>query len=105
MMLTSRVLNPEEGQAAGLSHYRVEPGEGLDLGLDLAAKAASVAPMTTYAVLRALPRIAELGPHEGYLMESLMAAVASSSQDAQARMREFLEGRAARVTAPAQEPP
>ena len=44
----------------------------------------------------------EVGPHEGYLLESLMAAVASSSEDAQARMREFLEGRAARVAAPAE---
>ena len=103
MMLTGRVLNSDEGHAAGLSQYLVEPGEGLALALDLAAKAASLAPMTTYAVLQALPRIAEVGPHEGYLLESLMAAVASSSEDAQARMREFLEGRAARVAAPAQE--
>ena len=56
-----------------------------------------MAPLTAYAVIQALPRIAEVGPHEGYLLESLMASVASSSEDAQRLMREFLEGRAARV--------
>lgn len=97
LMLTGRVLSAEEGHAAGLTHYLVDPGQSLELALDLAAKAAAVAPMTTYAVLQALPRIAAVGPHEGYLMESLMAAVASSSDDAQQRMRDFLEGRAGRV--------
>jgi enoyl-CoA hydratase/carnithine racemase len=102
LMLTGRVYDAQEGHDAGLSHYLVAEGEGLDKALELATKAAAVAPMTTYAVLQALPRIAEVGPHEGYLLESLMAAVASSSEDAQVRMREFLEGRAARVAAPAE---
>ena len=105
LMLTGRVYDAQEGHDAGLSHYLVAEGEGLDKALELATKAASVAPMTTYAVLQALPRIAEVGPHEGYLLESLMAAVASSSEDAQARMREFLEGRAARVAPPAGDTP
>jgi enoyl-CoA hydratase/carnithine racemase len=100
LMLTGRVYDAQEGHDAGLSHYLVADGDGFDVALDLATKAAAVAPMTTYAVLQALPRISEVGPHEGYLLESLMAAVASSSEDAQARMREFLEGRAARVAAP-----
>jgi len=104
LMLTGRVYDAQEGHAAGLSHYLVEDGDGFDLALELATKAAAVAPMTTYAVLQALPRIAEVGPHEGYLLESLMAAVASSSEDAQARMREFLEGRAARIAAPVDGP-
>ena len=100
MMLTGRVYDAVEGHAAGLSHYLVGEGEAFDKALELAGTAAEVAPMTTYAVLQALPRISEVGPHEGYLLESLMAAVASSSEDAQARMRAFLEGRAARVAAP-----
>ena len=100
MMLTGRVYDAAEGHAAGLSHYLVGEGEAFDKALELAGTAAEVAPMTTYAVLQALPRISEVGPHEGYLLESLMAAVASSSEDAQARMRAFLEGRAARVAAP-----
>ena len=103
LMLTGRVYDAEEGQAAGLSHYLVGEGEGLTTARTLASKAAGIAPLTTYAVLQTLPRIADIGPHEGYLMESLMAAVASSAEAAQRLMREFLEGRAARVAAPAQE--
>lgn len=97
LMLTGRVYDAQEGHDAGVSHYLVEPGEALEKARELAARAAGIAPMTMYAVLQALPRIADSGPHEGYLMESLMAAVASSSDDAQRLMREFLEGRAARV--------
>lgn len=104
MMLTGRVYDATEGHAAGLSHYLVGEGEAFDTAVELAHKAAEVAPMTTYAVLQALPRIAEVGPHEGYLLESLMAAVASSSEDAQARMHAFLEGRAGRVAAPTEAP-
>jgi enoyl-CoA hydratase/carnithine racemase len=102
MMLTGRRLDAAEGQAAGLSHYLVETGTGLDTACALASKVATVAPMTVFAVMQALPRIAEVGPHEGYLLESLMAAVASSSEDAQVRLGDFLEGRGARVASKGQ---
>jgi enoyl-CoA hydratase/carnithine racemase len=97
MMLTGRVLSAQEGHQAGLTQYLVEPGTALDAALELAAKVSAVAPLTAYAVVQVLPRIAESGPTEGYLLESLMAAVASSTEEAQQRMRTFLEGRAAKV--------
>jgi enoyl-CoA hydratase/carnithine racemase len=97
MMLTGRVLGADEGQAVGLSHYLVGNGEGLAKALELAAKVATNSPVTNFAVLQALPRIAEASPSEGYLLESLMAAVAGSSADAKARMNAFLEGRAGKV--------
>jgi enoyl-CoA hydratase/carnithine racemase len=98
LMLTGRVLDADEGHAAGLSHYRVEPGEGLEHALGLARKIAATSPITTFAVLQALPRIAEANPAEGYLLEALMAAVATGSTEAQDRMRAFLDKRAAKVT-------
>ena len=58
---------------------------------------AANAPLTNFAVLQALPRIAEANPAEGYLMEALMAAVSSSSAEAQDRMRAFLDKRAGKV--------
>ena len=53
--------------------------------------------VTNFAVLQALPRIAEANPDTGLLLESLMAAVAGSSDEAQARMRAFLDGRGGKV--------
>ncbi len=97
MMLTGRVLDADEGHAAGLSHYRVGAGEGLGHALGLAKKIAANSPITNFAVLQALPRIAAADPDQGYLLEALMAAVASSSEEAQLRMREFMAGRGPKV--------
>lgn len=97
MMLTGRVLDAEEGRAAGLSTHLVDPGAGLTTALDLAERIAANSSVTNFAVLQALPRIAETGPDEGFFMEALMAAVAASSTDAQERMHAFLAGRGAKV--------
>jgi enoyl-CoA hydratase/carnithine racemase len=97
MMLTGRVLDATEGQEMGLSHYLVGEGEGFDKAVELAQKMARNAAVTNFAVLQALPRIAQASPDEGFLMESLMAALAGSTEEAQARMTAFLEGRAGKV--------
>jgi enoyl-CoA hydratase/carnithine racemase len=97
MMLTGRVLSAQEGQDTGISHYLTGAGEGLEKALELARKIAANSPVTNFAVLQALPRIAQANPAEGFLMESLMAAVAGGSDEAKTRMRAFLEGRAAKV--------
>ena len=97
MMLTGRVLDAREGHEAGLSHYLTGPGEGSAKAMGLAARAAANSPVTNFAVLQALPRIAQANPAEGYLLESLMAAVAGGSSEAKERMRAFLEGRAGKV--------
>lgn len=97
LMLTGRVLSAGEGHAAGLSQYLVGDGEGLPRALELARRMATISPVTTFAVLQALPRIAQADPEQGYLMEALMAAVSSSSAPAQERMREFLAGRGPKV--------
>jgi enoyl-CoA hydratase/carnithine racemase len=98
MMLTGRVYTAEEGYAVGLTQYLVGPGEGLDRALELGRRIAANAPVTNFAVLHALPRIAEANPREGFLLESLMAAVAQGSDEAKQRLREFLAGRAKKVT-------
>ena len=98
MMLTGRVYGAEEGQALGLSHYLVEAGQGLTRALELAGKIALNAPITNFAVIHALPRIAEANPREGFMLEALMAAVAQGSDEAKDRLRAFLEKRAKKVT-------
>ena len=97
MMLTGRVYDATDGHAIGLSHYLVGAGEGLTKALELAGKIAANAPITNFAVLQALPRIAESSPSQGYLLEALMAAVAGGSDEAKSRMSAFLEGRATKV--------
>ncbi len=97
MMLTGRVLDAREGHEAGLSHYLTGLGEGTAKAMELATRMATNSPVTNFAVLQALPRIAQANPAEGYLLESLMAAVAGGSAEAKTRMRAFLEGRAGKV--------
>jgi enoyl-CoA hydratase/carnithine racemase len=98
MMLTGRTYGAEEGQAIGLSHYLVEPGAGLTKGIELAEKIATNAPLTNFAIMHVLPRIAESDPASGYLAEALMAAIAQGSDEAKARLKDFLEKRSAKVT-------
>ncbi|MCI1190760.1 crotonase/enoyl-CoA hydratase family protein [Calidifontimicrobium sp. SYSU G02091] len=97
MMLTGRVLDADEGQAVGLSHYRVGDGEGLAKAIALAQKVASNSPLSNFAVMQALPRIADLSQSDGLFVESLMAAIAQGDASAKQRMRDFLEGRAGKV--------
>src|SRR2546421_354793 len=80
MMLTGHAYNAEEGQAMGLSHYLVEAGEGLGKGMELARRIARNAPLTNFAVMHVLPRIAESDPASGFLAESLMAAIAQDDE-------------------------
>ena len=97
MMLTGRVFDADQGDRYGIVNYRVADGAGLAKGLALARKIAGNAPMTAFAVMHALPRIAEMSPAEGLFAESLMASAASNTPEAQHRLRAFLEGRAGKV--------
>jgi enoyl-CoA hydratase/carnithine racemase len=97
MMLTGRTYSAEEGFALGLSHYLVEPGAGLKKGLELAEKVASNTRLTNFAIMHALPRIAESDRVSGYLTESLVASLTSGGDEAKARLKAFLEKRAPKV--------
>ncbi len=100
MMLTGRSYTAAEGAALGFSQYVVPDGEGLAKGMALARRAAENAPLTNFAILQALPRIAAADPETGLLMESLMSAIAQDSVEAKRRLAAFLEGRAAKVARP-----
>lgn len=97
LMLTGRVYDADEGDRYGLVQYRTANGEGLAKGIALARKMAGNAPMSAFAVMHALPRIAEQSPGEGLFTEALMAAAASNTPEAQDRLRAFLDGRAGKV--------
>ena len=98
MMFTGRVYKAEEGERIGLSQYLVPEGQALDKAVELALRIAENAPMTNYALVHALPRIAEQPSDQGLMTEALMAAVAQSAPEAKFRLQEFLSGRAAKVS-------
>jgi enoyl-CoA hydratase/carnithine racemase len=97
MMLTGRVLDAAEGQQRGLSNYLVADGAGFAKACELAAKIAGNAPLSNFAVMQALPRIADLSQPDGLFVESLMAGIAQGDDAAKQRVRAFLEGRAGKV--------
>jgi enoyl-CoA hydratase/carnithine racemase len=97
MMLTGRVYNAVDGEAAGFAQYLVPPGQASAKAFELAERVAQNAPLTNYALMHALPRIAEQPADQGFLTEALMAAIAQSAPEAKDRVRAFLEGRASKV--------
>jgi (methylthio)acryloyl-CoA hydratase len=97
MMLTGRVIRADEGQAVGLCTYRVADGQGLAKGIELARRVAANAPLSNFAVIQALPRIADMPAADGLFLESLMAAIAQGDDAAKQRMQAFLQGKAGKV--------
>lgn len=98
MMLTGRVYNAADGERIGLAQYLVPQGTALEKALELAGRIATNAPMTNFALMHALPRIAEQPADHGLFTEALMASIAQSAPEAKERVRAFLEGKAAKVT-------
>lgn len=97
MMLTGRVYSATEGLSFGFSQYLTEEGSAFAKAMELAERVAANAPLTNFAVLQALPMIAESSPQAGLLMESLMASVAQSDKEAKTRIRAFLDRKSAKV--------
>ena len=97
MMLTGRVYNAQDGERIGLAQYLVPTGTALAKAIELATRIATNAPLTNYALMHALPRIAEQPADHGFFTEALIASIAQSAPEAKARVRAFLEGKAAKV--------
>ena len=97
MMLCGRVIDAEDGYRRGVSQYLVADGAGFAKGCELAQRMASNAPLSNFAVMQALPRIADLSQSDGLFVESLMAAIAQGDDAAKERVRAFLDKRAGKV--------
>jgi enoyl-CoA hydratase/carnithine racemase len=74
-------------------------GEALAKAIELAERVATNAPMTNYALIQGLPRIAEQPADHGFLTESMLAAIAQSAPEAKARVKAFLDGTGPKVRA------
>ena len=97
MMMTGRVYNATDGESLGFAQYLVPTGTALDKALELAQRVATNAPLTNYALMHALPRIAEQSADHGLFTESMISAITQAAPEAKQRVRDFLEGRAAKV--------
>ena len=94
MMLTGRVYHAADGERLGFAQYLVPAGNAFDKALELAERIATNAPLTNYALMHALPRIAEQPADHGLLTEALISAIAQSAPEAKERVRDFLAGKA-----------
>lgn len=97
MMMTGRVYNAVDGERAGFAQYLVPTGTSFDKSFELAQRIGSNAPLTNYALMNVLPRIADQPADQGFITESMMSAIAQAAPEAKQRVRDFLEGRAAKV--------
>lgn len=99
MMLTGRVYKAVDAVPIGFAQYLVAPGAALLTAMEMAQKIATNAEMTNYALIHALPRIAEQSSDHGFFTEALMASIVETAPEAKARVKAFLEGKAAKVQA------
>ena len=97
MMLTGHVYNAAEAFQLGLAHHVVRVGEALPKARELAERIATNAPMSNFAIMQALPLIAEQPMAHGLMTEALMATVTASEPDARERIEAFLDRRADKV--------
>jgi (methylthio)acryloyl-CoA hydratase len=97
MMLTGRVYNAVDGERIGLAQYLVPAGQAFAKAFELAERIAQNAPLTNYALMHALPRIAEQPADQGFFTEALMSAIAQSAPEAKNRVKAFLDGKATKV--------
>ncbi|KAF1066738.1 crotonase/enoyl-CoA hydratase family protein [Variovorax sp.] len=98
--LTGRVYRADEGERVGFSQYLVAEGKAWSHALSLAHQVARNAPLTNFAVMQALPRIAEQPADHGLMTEALMSAITQSAPEAKLRVQAFLDGAGAKVRTP-----
>ncbi|MBL8653197.1 MAG: crotonase/enoyl-CoA hydratase family protein [Alphaproteobacteria bacterium] len=100
MMLTGRSVDAATAERWNIVQYVVPAGKALDKAVELATRAAGNAEFSNYAIINALPRIQDMASDDGLLMESFVSALTATSPEAEARLKAFLEKRAAKVAAP-----
>ncbi len=91
MMLTGRVVDAATAERWGLVNHLAEPGAAAEKALELAARAATVPPLTALGILDALPRIQDMASDDGLFVESLVAALAQTGPEARERLAAFLD--------------
>jgi (methylthio)acryloyl-CoA hydratase len=99
LMLTGRVLTAAEGERANLCQYVVPAGESLEKAKALAARIATNAPLTNWAVCACLPRVNDMSHDDGLFIEGLIGGAVASAEGYE-RVKAFVEKGANKVIAP-----
>ncbi|MEM9196762.1 MAG: crotonase/enoyl-CoA hydratase family protein [Pseudomonadota bacterium] len=111
MMLSGRVARADEAERWGMVQYVTEAdsepadeafsdndaARALAGAARIARQAAGNAPFSNYAVIHALPRIQDMSREDGLMVEAMVASLATGTEEAKARLRSFLDGRAGKV--------
>lgn len=100
MMLTGRVLKAAEMESWGGVSYLCDEGQALERAIAVAERMAENAEFTNYAIINSLPRIADMSSDNGLYTESMVATLATMTEDAKDRLRAFKEKRAPKVKDP-----
>lgn len=100
MMLTGRSIDAETAERWNLVQYVVEEGRALNVAIEMAAKAATNAEISNYAIINALPRIQDMSTDDGLFVESFIASFTATSPEAEERLNAFLRNKAGKVVRP-----
>jgi enoyl-CoA hydratase/carnithine racemase len=93
MMLTGRTYTAQEAFQFGLVQHVVPAGTGMARAGEIAEVISGNSSLTNYLAIQVIPRIETMGNEEGFLTESLAAALPRFSQDSTAGVSAFLEKR------------
>ena len=104
LMLTGRSVDAETAERWNLAQYVVAEGKALETAIELAARTATNAEFSNFAVINALPRIQDMSSDDGLFVESFVASFAATTPEAEARLNAFLSKRAAKVSKPTGDP-
>lgn len=100
LMLTGRSVDAQTAERWNIVQYVVPEGTALDKAVELAARAATNAEISNYAIINALPRIQDMAADDGLFVESFVASFTATSPEAEERLNAFLSKGAGKVARP-----
>jgi len=90
-------MDCHEGLESGLLHYLTPPQGAFAKAIELAHKVAGNAPLSNYAIVSGINKVADMSATEGLFTESLIAAMVQTGEEVQHRLGDFVEKRAEKV--------